>query len=204
MKESSKGSNVTWGKVVLWTLVIAVLIILLPLIVLWGVWSYSPDTVDYSGTITNSAGESFNAEIKTTGDLHGKSFITLTDANGRSVDYRVRFSEPEDALPKDIRTVDIDEDTYIIWVCEDDDNEMICYRRQTDEPRDTECKFYLDSDNAYVSEDHITAIGVIEKSKALDSLPDDEARSAKWEKYFSKLINEYNNSSKTVSKEDSV
>lgn len=200
MKENSTGVKATWGKVILWTIVIAALIMILPFIVIWGVWSYSPDKVDYSGEFKNSAGEIVRAEIKTTGDLHGKSFITLTDEKGRSAEYRVRFTEPEDALPKDMKTIDIDEDSYMIWVCEKDGGEIIFYNKQGR----SECSFFLDSKENFVSEYEIDAVNAIEQSKALDGLPNAATSRTKWNSYFSKLKEEYQNSSKTLSKEDSV
>ena len=176
------------------------LIPILFIIVFVLIFLFSPSyTIDYKGEFVNSSGETYNAEIRTDSkSLVPKSFLKLSDDEGRSVDYRVDLYydyEPEVALPDDMRIVAIDEDSYLAWVYDKDDGEFISYHTMGDDI--FERSFYLDFETSYVDEYDIKAINTIEKSSALNELPDDNSRRNKWENYFSRMKQEYQNSSKT-------
>jgi hypothetical protein len=64
--------------------------------------------------------------------------------------------------------------------------------------------FYLDSDIIDLDMLDIYCINDIEESNVLDKLPDADIHKAKWENYFSRLKQEYEESTDTSSKEDSV
>lgn len=187
-------------------ILIAVLVIFCPIIVILAVWSYTPQaTVDYQGEFVNSAGEKFAAKISRDHSLNSKSQLFLTDENGRSVSYSVKYTEPEQALPKDIYIIDIGEDSYITWVYDSDSGEMIDYEENGNKEKSrVHERFYLDSERSNVTEYEINVINVIEQSKALDGLPDADIHKAKWENYFSRLKQEYEESTDTSSKEDNV
>lgn len=186
-------------------ILIAAMVILCPIIVILAVWSYTPQaTIDYQGEFVNSAGDKFAAKTSRDHSLNSKSQLFLTDENGRSVSYSVKYTEPEQALPKDIYIIDIDEDSYITWVYDSDGGEMIDYEENGNKEKSrVHERFYLDSGRSNVTEYEINVINVIEQSKALDELPDAYIHKAKWESYFSRLKQAYENSN-TSSKEDNV
>ncbi|WP_155267799.1 hypothetical protein [Ruminococcus albus] len=88
--------------------------------------------------------------------------------------------------------------SYIAWIYQKDGSEMIIY------PNVPYVLFYLDSEITDLNALDMCAINEIEQSNALDSLPDADIHKAKWENYFSRLKQEYEESTDTSSKEDSV
>ena len=188
-------------------LIIAISIPVLFIIVFVLIFLLSPSyKIDYKGEFVNSSGETYSAEIRTDSkSLVPKSFLKLSDDEGRSVDYRVELYYdygPEVALPDDMRIVAIDADSYMAWVYDKDDGEFISYHTMGDDI--FEKSFYLDSEIRYVDEYEIKAINAIENNSALNELPNDNGRRNKWENYFSRLKQEYEESNNTSSKEDNV
>lgn len=190
--EKPKGS-----KKIFMLLLLSFLPIILIIFIFLAGWLYSPDKTDYKGEFKNSSGEVIYAEIKTTGDMLGKSSVILRDEQGRTVEYRVQSAEPEKSLPEDMLTFDIDDDSYIIWVCEKDGGELIYYS----ENNSNRCRFWCGSEINYVSDEDISAINAIEQSGVLDKLPDNKMHKSKWAAFFKELKQKYVESE---TKEDSV
>jgi hypothetical protein len=179
----------------------AIFITVLIFVQLWFLQKDSSSYIkDYKGKFVNSAGEKLKAEITIWKDDPDSKWLEISNKDGRNVFYKVSYNKPKEALPQDIRFIDIDmsRDSYIVWIYQKDGSEMIKHQIL---PR---MYFYLDSEITDLNEHDIYCINDIEKSNAFDSLPDADIHKAKWENYFSRLKQEYEESTDTSSKEDNV
>ncbi|SEL08267.1 hypothetical protein SAMN05216469_11147 [Ruminococcus albus] len=180
-------------------LVSVIVITILEIAILWIRYSDSPYITDYKGEFVNSAGDKYKVEIIKSRDDPDHSHLDIRKDEFRYVSlYHLNYNKPKEALPQDIRFIDMSKNSYIAWIYQKDGSEMIIY------PNVPYVLFYLDSEITDLNALDMCAINEIEQSNALDSLPDADIHKAKWENYFSRLKQEYEESTDTSSKEDSV
>ena len=190
------------GKIIKTVFLVSVIIIIILVIAqLWIRYGDYPYITDYRGKFVNSAGEKFKAEIIESRKKPYFNYLEIRKDESRDITlFDLNYKKPKEALPQDVRFIDIDTEinSYIVWIYQKDGSEII---KHSYLPR---MLFYLDSDIIDLDMLDIYCINDIEESNVLDKLPDADIHKAKWENYFSRLKQEYEESNNTSSKEDSV
>jgi hypothetical protein len=186
----------------LYVILIAAIAITVPILVqIRLLHSNSSYITDYKGKFVNSAGEKFEVEIIRDRDDPDSKWLTISKDKFRNVSlFDLKYTKPKEALPQDIRFIDIDAERnlYMFWVYQKDGSEIIKYSYPS------RYYYHLDSEISDLDKFDIHCINDIEENNALDSLPDADIHKAKWENYFSRLKQEYEESTDTSSKEDNV